>query len=234
MEEKMKSRNKYISLAIIIVLALSLAACERSASPSPQEPLATPQDPGMELVEMMASEGEDSPEAGEGSDQETDDGQPGTLPPADEQQPAEGEQPAGEGDLAPTDESAAPPVVEPQPLVDTVRPETYTLQKGEFPYCIARRFDVSPQELLSLNGLSVAQSRALQPGLMLRIPQTGNPFPGTRALQPHPTTYTVQSSTETIYSIACKFGSVEPVNIANQNGLVPPYTLTFGQTLNIP
>jgi len=217
----MKSRTKYISLVIMIVLALSLAACERSASPAPQEPLPTPEISGMDLAEQMLA-GEDGlpDEEGTPGEGETVD----TLPPlGEDQQPPE--------DAQPTEQEPAPAVVE---LVETVRPATYTLQRGEFPYCIARRFNVAPSELLALNGLTAAQSRALQPGRVLQIPQTGNPFPGTRALQPHPTTYTVQSSTETIYSIACKFGSVDPVNIANQNGLVAPYTLTFGQTLNIP
>src|SRR5215207_5419710 len=58
------------------------------------------------------------------------------------------------------------------------RPATYTLQRGEFPYCIARRFDVNPEELLSLNGLS--DGTIYYPNLSLRVPQSGS-FPGTRA-----------------------------------------------------
>lgn len=232
----MNSRTKYISLVIIMILALSLSACERAASQAPQEPLATPEVSGMDLVEqMIATEGTETaanPDGGETS--------PTEVPPLDALPPLEGEQqpPADAqpaADAPPTEtQEPAPAEVVPQPLVETVRPGTYTLQKGEFPYCIARRFNVNPRELMSLNGLSVAQSTALQPGLTLQIPQTGTIFPGTRALQPHPTTYTVQSGTETIYSIACKFGDVDPVNIANQNGLVAPYTLAFGQMLNIP
>src|SRR5690606_3962464 len=38
-----------------------------------------------------------------------------------------------------------------------VRPSTYTLQKGEFPYCIARRFNVDPTQLLSMSGLTTQQ-----------------------------------------------------------------------------
>ncbi len=34
------------------------------------------------------------------------------------------------------------------------RPASYTLQIGEYPYCIARRFNVDPKELLTLNALS--------------------------------------------------------------------------------
>lgn len=44
------------------------------------------------------------------------------------------------------------------------RPSTYILEKGEWPYCIARRFNVNPDELLALSGLTAAQSNALIPG----------------------------------------------------------------------
>jgi LysM repeat protein len=111
-----------------------------------------------------------------------------------------------------------------------VRPATYTLQPGEFPYCIARRFDVNPEELLSTNGLS--EGNIYYPNLSLRIPQSGS-FPGTRALRNHPTTYTV-SSNETINSIACLFGDIDPSAIAQANNISPGTALTAGQQLNIP
>jgi LysM repeat protein len=110
------------------------------------------------------------------------------------------------------------------------RPSTYTLQPGEFPYCIARRFDVNPDELLTLNGLS--NGSIYYPNLSLRIPQSGN-FPGTRALRNHPVTYTV-SANETIYGIACLFGDVDPATIAQANNISPGAALTSGQQLNIP
>lgn len=111
------------------------------------------------------------------------------------------------------------------------RPSTYTLQPGEFPYCIARRFDVDPDALLSLSGLS---NNVMYPaGTQLRIPQSGS-FPGTRALRNHPATYTVASSSETIYSIACLFGDVDPSAIAQANNVSPGAALTSGQQLSIP
>ncbi len=112
------------------------------------------------------------------------------------------------------------------------RPATYALQPGEFPYCIARRFNVDPGELLALNGLT--DGEIYYPGLTLQIPQTGNPWPGERALRPHPATYTVSSSQDTIYRIACYYGDVDPVQIAAVNNLTSPYTLQVGQTLTIP
>lgn len=111
------------------------------------------------------------------------------------------------------------------------RPSSYTLQRGEFPYCLARRFDVNPEELLSLNGLS--DGTIYYPNLSLRIPQSGS-FPGTRALRNHPATYTVAASSETVYSVACVFGDVDPAAIAQANGISVGTALTSGQTLSIP
>lgn len=114
-----------------------------------------------------------------------------------------------------------------------VRPASYTLQSGEFPYCIARRFNVDPDELLALSGLSSSQANSLSSGTVLKIPQSGA-FPGDRALASHPTTYTVVSSDETIYGVACKFGDVDPAAIASANGLSSSTSLTAGQQLQIP
>ena len=114
------------------------------------------------------------------------------------------------------------------------RPAEWQLRKGEFPYCIARRFDVDPQALLSLNGLS--NGNIFYPGRILKIPQTGS-FPGNRALTAHPqgTVYRVSSSSETLYSIACHYGDVRPETIAQVNNLASAdAALTSGQQLSIP
>lgn len=95
-------------------------------------------------------------------------------------------------------------------------PAEYTLQSGEYPYCIARRFDVDITELLSINGLTT--SSLTSPGEVLKIPQTGNPFIGERTLKPHPDYYEIQSG-DTLGSIACSFGDVSPDMIALQNHL---------------
>jgi len=115
-----------------------------------------------------------------------------------------------------------------------VRPATYILQKGEWPYCIARRFNVNPDELLSLSGLTTAQSNALIVGQKLVIPQTNSPFPADRSWHDHPTTYTVPSSDQTIYGVACYFGDIEPSVIASANSISVDAALTTGQKLNIP
>jgi LysM repeat protein len=104
------------------------------------------------------------------------------------------------------------------------------LHEGEFPYCIARRFDVNPDQLLSTNGLVDGQT--LYEGKVLQIPQSGS-FPGARALRSHPATYTA-SAGETIYAVACAFGDVRPEDIATKNGISVDAVLTSGQQLSIP
>ena len=96
---------------------------------------------------------------------------------------------------------------------------------------LARRFDINPNQLLEANGMSAGS--LYSPGMTLTIPQGASPFPGERALLTHPATYTVVSG-DTIYGVACKYGDVWPEAIAAANGLVSPYTLTAGQTLQIP
>lgn len=110
-------------------------------------------------------------------------------------------------------------------------PATYTLKSGEWPFCIARRFNINPDDLAALNGLH--DSQVVQPGLVLQIPQTGA-FPGSRAWHGHPDTYIVDFSTETIYSIACYYGDVYPEAIAQANNLPLNTVLSAGQRLSIP
>lgn len=124
-------------------------------------------------------------------------------------------------------------ITSPTPTLVVGRPTTYTLQSGEHPYCIARRFNVNPDELLALSGLTREQAYSLAAGTVLKIPQSGS-FPGERALRPHPTTYTVTSANETFYSIACLFGDVDPARIAQENNLALGSPLTIGQSIKIP
>jgi len=117
------------------------------------------------------------------------------------------------------------------PLPAGVRPQTYVLQTGEWPYCIARRFDVNPDALLSASGLTSPD--LYYPGLKLVIPQSGA-FPGARVLASHPTTYSVNSGDENVYSVACKYGDIYPDAIASANGISVSAKLTIGQQIKIP
>ncbi len=130
----------------------------------------------------------------------------------------------------PTAKKSAPTMIA-VPSATPGRPATYTLHQGEFPFCIARRFNVDAGNLLSINGLTMNSHPAA--GTVLTIPQSGAWSSGPRALLSHPTTYIVNGG-DTIYSIACTFGDVDPNAIIAANGLQKPYTLTSGQTLNIP
>ena len=112
-------------------------------------------------------------------------------------------------------------------------PSSYSLQKGEFPFCIARRFDIDPGELLTANGLTLDQGQIYQPGLVLTIPQNADHFPPPRALHTHPSTWTVDPG-DTFNSIACWYGDVTPDAIAAANNMAVTATLTTGATLTIP
>jgi LysM repeat protein len=135
------------------------------------------------------------------------------------------------GTIVNTPVTGATSAVVTTPYPTPVKPASYTLQTGEYPFCIARRYNVDPSELLDLNNLG--ENDLLQPGTVLNIPQTGSVFPGTRALHTHPATYTVTTN-DTIYRIACYFGDVDPMAIATVNHLVAPYSLTVGTSLIIP
>ena len=86
--------------------------------------------------------------------------------------------------------------------------------------------------MLDLNGM--LNSQTFYTGRVLQIPQTGNPFPGERMQQIHPAAYTVSRTDGTRYTIACAFGDVDPLEIAQANGLSIDSALYVGQQLNIP
>lgn len=232
----MKSKL-YALIAILILAAFTLTACEVSASEPPAddsgsvtvpEPEAT-QDP-MAQLSQFATETAIAQQGGQPTSEVPADATPDplasipTLPPADG-----GEQPAVDSTAMP--EPTTDTSVPVQPAQPVERPGTYTLKAGEFPYCIARRYNVNPDELLAINGLS--NGNLFQVGLVLTIPTSNKTFPGNAALKAHPAQYTVMSG-DTIYTVACKFGDVTPENIAAVNGLGSPFTLTAGQVIQIP
>jgi LysM repeat protein len=127
----------------------------------------------------------------------------------------------------PPTSTAVPPTAVPS------RPETYTLKYGEWPICIARRYDLDLSNFLAANNLNM-QSGSLT-GTVLKIPQTGNwsSSNGTRSWHAHPAQYTIQPG-DNIYSIACFYGDIEPDAILSANDLSGSYTLNVGQVLQIP
>lgn len=215
-------------LAVVLVLAIGLSACRQPASTPLSEAVATPTEGMGPFVNAATQTALPSEQVSEPTTPPNEPaGQATAVPAAEEQPPAA---PEVQPTAVPAEEE---PVVEIKdyPTPTPGIPKTYTLQKGEYAYCIARRFNLNPAELLALNGLGPAT--VISPGTVLKIPQTGNPFVTERAMIEHPTTYTVQAG-DTIYTIACAFGDVSPDMIVLVNGLKEPYTLKVGDKLAIP
>lgn len=111
------------------------------------------------------------------------------------------------------------------------RPSSYTIKQGEWPICIARRYNLDLDSFLAANDLNMNSSPPA--GTVLVIPETGTWGAGDRSLKDHPVDYTVLTG-DTIYSIACKFGDVDPMAIVAANNLKEPYTLSVGSVIYIP
>jgi len=111
-------------------------------------------------------------------------------------------------------------------------PATYKIHEGETIYCLARRFDIDPVDILAVNN----NDPDVYPDDVISIPQAGDPFPGERALHPHTAnmTFTVTADYNTIYKIGCYFGDVDPNRIIAANSLKDPFTLNSGQKIVIP
>jgi LysM repeat protein len=233
------TKKLYLILAIVLVALIVLAGCQRSASNVPvatptQGSPVVPQNVGggatsdpMTMLQLYATQ---TAMVAAGLPSAT---------PSPVQAPASGgtaitpmASATNTSIVPPVGQATNTPVVATTPVATTVvtRPATYTLQLGEYPYCIARRFNLNPDDLLALNGLTNGQ--LFQPGLTLKIPTTGT-FPGARALHSHPVSYVVVAE-DTIYKIGCYFGDVDPLTLASVNKLVSPYKLTVGQVLSIP
>jgi LysM domain len=121
----------------------------------------------------------------------------------------------------------------PAPTSTPGRPSSYVLQYGEWPVCIARRFNLNIDDFFAQNGLTM-QSMLLA-GTVLYIPDYGqwNYNYGPRAWHSHPAQYVVQAG-DNIHTIACFFGDVGPDQIKSANNLKNYYSLYVGQVLNIP
>jgi LysM repeat protein len=237
---------------LAVALTLLLSACTRSASPTQkpatnqskatptiglnipaaagEDDLATPisaTQQGMGLIEQLATQ---TALAGGG--------QPAAEQPTSLSGETATPDPLVIPTIGPSPTPAAPATSTPLPAPNTgtaqatvsvVAPNSYTVHGGEFVYCIARRYNLNPDEIMSLNGVG----DDLYAGQTLKLPSTGSPFPGDRALKAHPATYTVTAG-DTFYSIACQYGDISPENIARANGMSVDAALTAGTTIQIP
>lgn len=229
---------------VFVILLLALVACERPASTPPGGEATATTAPGdfpvpgstddvMSQLEAFATQTEmaklgGTPQAVQptptpGGEAEA------TAPSTEATVPAEGTSPTQEPTTAPTAQPTSPPAQVPTKTPGL--PSSYTLHKGEFPYCLGRRFDINPNEILRQSGLSAGGTYSA--GTVLKIPQSGSKFPGKRALKAHPTTYTVGSG-DTVYTISCYFGDVDPNDILAANNLSSPNDIKNGQSLHIP
>jgi LysM repeat protein len=221
--------KRFLLLALVFVTVVSISGCKLPASTAPA---ATPTTgtgfpvPGTEtmgLFETIATQ--TAAAAG---------GQPAVLADTQVAKPSATNKPGAQPQQATSGPTKTPKPTKKPVVVRAATegiPDTYTLQKGEFPYCIARRFDVNPGELLNRNGL--AGNSMTYAGMTLILPQTGHNFPDGRELHSHPADYTVRSG-DSIYSIACYYGDIDPLVIADVNRLDEPYSLSAGQVLQIP
>ncbi len=200
-------------LVVIVIVVLLLGACTRSASEAPSE--ATPDSDGqLDLILADVATQTAQVEMGGGAN-------------ATDEAAFAGATPVVVVTAVPTSVPPTPTV----PAVDLTVPKNYKLRKGEFPYCIARRFDIDIDTLLAASGL--AKGSVYSEGQLLKIPTDAKAFQGTRALQTHPADYTVQAG-DTYFTIACKFGNVYPEQIAAANGQKVNQRPKTGAVIQIP
>lgn len=216
------NKKTTIFLLIITILTLSLAACQRPAS---QAPAAISQPTSSELDFLVSTEPAKAmvDEAIKATETAL------AIQEINPEEQAGGGAPAEAATDTQTPNQSAAAIATPV----LTRPTTYTLQKGEWPICIARRYDLDINLLFQANGLTMA-SRPVA-GAVLNIPQSGSwssAF-GARTLRAHPTDYTVQSG-DSIYTIACHFGDVSPEAIIAVNQLSGAGDISTGKVLRIP
>ena len=209
-----------LTILIVILSALLFSACTMSAStPPPVTPTTNLSEIARQATETAIAK---TPKAGETQVPETTEESltDPTATVSDAVVPTSTPEPA-----VTADETEEPEVYE------YAVPDSYTLHEGEFIYCIARRFNIHPEDLEVYNGYE--SGTLLYPGDTLQIPSGSRAWVGDRALQYHPSNYTVIYG-DTLYSIACLYGDVDPRAIAAANDLDIDAVLTPGVVLQIP
>ncbi len=211
-------RKTHFLVLLIITLGLIVSACKMDASTAPTD---TPSEIDNLFSQLTAAPTYPlTPTDSEG----TGGGEFDAIETA-EARGATQAAPSGVITMTPTVQPISPTA---QPLVV---PGSYSLKKGEWPYCIARRFNINPETLMNAN--NITPDMVFSEGYNLIIPQNAPPYGGDRALLSHPDSYTVKSN-DTFYSIACIYGDVYPEAIANKNGRSVNDTLSPGTVLQIP
>jgi LysM repeat protein len=122
-----------------------------------------------------------------------------------------------------------PPTAAPAP---TTAPSsgttTYTVQRGDTLYSIARRYGTTVEAIAAANG--IANPSRIRVGQTLTIPGgTGSPAP---APSGGGTTYVVQRG-DNLFRIALRYG-ISYAYLAQYNGIADPSRIYVGQVLKIP
>ncbi len=213
-------------IVVLVLFGLALGGCVKPASEAPDDDTTSSNQADV-VVRVMATQTALAKAAEE--DGEAD---PTDADPTEEPSSAPTDEPDA-GDDADDPESTAVPTEEPTPVAtaDLAVPGTYTVHYGEHPYCLARRFNIDADVLLSANGL--VRGDQLTPGDVLTIPTDGAEFNGSRVLSSHPASFTVLFM-DTFYSIACYFGDVYPEEIAEANSMTIDEVLSVGSVIQIP
>ena len=219
-------KRTLIGTVLLVLLALSLAGCERPAS---TEPVSLPTE-GIMLSTNLPFPVNGTQESNPLSDilNSTQTANAKLTPTVVETAMVESTEL-----VEPTATSNATSTKMPIATATPGVPETWSLQQGEWPICIARRYNLNIGDFFSLNGLSMDSRPSV--GTVLKLPANSSwsSAYGSPALEAHPTKHTVVGG-QTIYQIACKYGDVDPNDIIALNGLSEPVVLAAGDVLEIP
>jgi LysM repeat protein len=223
----MKARRTLIwgTMALIVALAVAGCTCERKALPD-VEPTAVgaqeaPPDEGMpDQTAIFQTAQANSATAQASAPDETEESptvEP-TAPPPTEVSPTE---------VPPT---AIPPTAAPAPttLPSSGTTTTYTVQRGDTLYSIARRYGTTVEAIAAANG--IANPSRIRVGQILKISGTsGVPVPPPSS---GGTTYVVQRG-DNLFRIALRYG-ISYVYLAQYNGISDPSRIYVGQVIRIP
>jgi LysM repeat protein len=202
---------------IIMVSSLLFSACTMSAStPPPITPTTNLSEIARQATETAIAK---TPKAGDTQ-----------VPEATSETEVEATATVGDV-ILPTNTPQPLETKKPVVITQYAVPDSYTLHQGEFVFCLARRFNILPEDIMTYNG--IASGTIFYPGETIKIPPNPRAYVGNRALQYHPDTYAVVYG-DTLYSIACLYGDVDPRAIAAANDLEVDQSLTPGTVLQIP
>jgi LysM repeat protein len=221
----MKTRHALVwgTMGLVIVLAVVGCTCTQSALP-PVEPTAVgaqgaSPDEGIPDATAIFQTAQANSATAQAAAQDVVEESPTVEPttPPTEIPPTE---------IPPTE---VPPTVEPAPTTPpSSGATTYTVQRGDTLYSIARRYGTTVEAIAAANG--IANPSRIRVGQTLTIPG------GTGAPAPVPsgggTTYVVQRG-DNLFRIALRYG-VSYVYLAQYNGIADPSRIYVGQVLKIP